>query len=224
MRQLMLLVNEIYKAISGESRFMGWPCTLIRLTGCHIRCSWCDSEHSFKGGKPMSVEAILDQVKSNGFRTVLLTGGEPLLQAQSLDLMTSLLQHGHRVLLETSGTLMTDKALSLEKVPEGVHRVVDLKAPGSGISSQKIDWAGLASLGEADEIKVVCADRNDFEWARDLVLQGGHWAADLRVSFSPVQDSLPARDLAQWILDDGLDVCSQIQLHKALWPDVERGV
>jgi len=166
----------------------------------------------------------MDQVRNNGFRTVLLTGGEPLLQTESLDLMEALLEQGCRVLLETSGTLMTDRAVSLQSVPHGVHRVVDLKAPGSGIGSQNIDWDGLASLGESDEIKVVCAHREDYEWARELVRAGGHWAKGLRVSFSPVQDSLPARDLAQWILEDGLDVCFQIQLHKAVWPDVDRGV
>ncbi len=220
----MLLVNEIYKAISGESRFMGWPCTLVRLTGCHLRCSWCDSEHSFSGGQNMTVSAIMDQVRNFGFKTVLLTGGEPLLQGESAELMQSLLDEGHRVLLETSGTLMGPRTLSLQSVPAGVHRVVDLKAPGSGIGSEKIDWDGLASLGKTDEIKVVCANRQDYEWARDLVLAAGHWAEDLRVGFSPVQGSLPARDLAQWILDDGLDVCFQIQLHKAVWPEIDRGV
>jgi len=220
----MLQVNEIYTAISGESRYMGWPCTLVRLTGCHIRCSWCDSEHSFTGGQSLSVQDIVQQVRDNGFRTVLLTGGEPLLQAEVLPLMQSLIADGRRILLETSGTLMGPRALSLADVPQGVHRVVDLKAPGSGIGSELIDWEGLAILGSGDEIKVVCAHRQDYDWARDLVLAGEGWASELRVSFSPVQDSLPARELAQWILEDGLDVCFQIQLHKAVWPDVERGV
>jgi 7-carboxy-7-deazaguanine synthase len=220
----MLLVNEIYKAISGESRFMGWPCTLVRLTGCHIRCSWCDSEHSFSGGQSMTVDAIVEQVQDNGLRTVLLTGGEPLLQAESVDLMQALLDNGYRVLLETSGTLMSKGAVALKDVPAGVHRVVDLKAPGSGIGSKKIDWQGLGSLGGDDEIKVVCAHREDYEWARDLVRAGGRWQEGLRIGFSPVQGSLQARDLAEWILEDCLDVCFQIQLHKAVWPDVDRGV
>ena len=220
----MLLVNEIYTAISGESRYMGWPCTLIRLTGCHIRCSWCDSEHSFSGGESLSVQDIVRKVSENGFKTVLLTGGEPLLQFEVKELMQELQNDGRRILLETSGTLMGPRALSLADVPVGVHRVVDLKAPGSGIGSEKIDWQGMALLGADDEIKVVCANREDYEWARDLVVAGGKWDKDLRVSFSPVQDSLPARDLADWILKDGLAVCFQIQLHKAVWPDVDRGV
>ncbi len=220
----MLKVNEIYTAISGESRYMGWPCTLVRLTGCHIRCSWCDSEHSFTGGRNLSVQEIVQQVRNNGFKTVLLTGGEPLLQAESRLLMETLLSDGRRILLETSGTLMGPRALPLADVPKGVHRVVDLKAPGSGIGSEIIDWQGLAMLSSDDEIKVVCAHRQDYEWARDLVLAADRWDKELRVSFSPVQDSLPARDLAQWILEDALDVCFQIQLHKFIWPDVVRGV
>ncbi len=203
---------------------MGWPCTLIRLTGCHIRCSWCDSEHSFTGGQNLSVQDIVQKVRDNCFKTVLLTGGEPLLQHEVQQLMQALLADGRRILLETSGTLMGSKALSLADVPQGVHRVVDLKAPGSGIGSEKIDWQGLALLGQGDEIKVVCAHRQDYEWARDLVLAGGRWDPQLRVSFSPVQDSLSSRDLAEWILKDGLDVCFQIQLHKVIWPNVERGV
>ncbi len=220
----MLIVNEIYKAISGESRFIGWPCTLIRLTGCHIRCSWCDTAHSFSGGQKMALDTILEQVNRNGFRTVLVTGGEPLLQPGVVPLMQSLLDDGRTVLLETSGTKMKTGAVPLSRVPEGVHRVVDLKAPGSGIGSEQIDWDGLASLGQRDEIKVVCAHRSDYEWARELVLHGGYWSPGTRVGFSPVQGRLSAQDLAEWILADGLDVCFQIQLHKVVWPDVERGV
>lgn len=219
----MLLVNEIYKAISGESRLTGWPCTLVRLTGCHIRCSWCDSEHSFQGGRTMGVPEILAEVRDHGFRTVLVTGGEPLLQAGVGELMQALLEDGRRVMLETSGTLTGARALKLADVPRGVLRVVDLKAPGSGIGSAQIDWEGLRVLDAGDELKVVCADRRDYEWARDLVRAGDRWSPELPVTFSPVQDSLPARDLAGWILEDGLDVCFRIQLHKAVWPDRERG-
>ncbi|MCP4292037.1 MAG: radical SAM protein [bacterium] len=220
----MLQVNEIYTAISGESRYMGWPCTLVRLTGCHIRCNWCDSAHSFSDGESLSVIEVMDQIRKNKFRTVLVTGGEPLLQADIGEFLNDLLADDRRVLLETSGTLLPGKGLSLLDVPDEVHRVVDLKAPGSGIASKFIDWQGLACLGSGDEIKVVCAGRDDYLWARDLVLQGGHWDPNLRVSFSPVQDTLAARDLAEWILADSLDVCFQIQLHKAVWPDNERGV
>jgi 7-carboxy-7-deazaguanine synthase len=220
----MLLVNEIYPAICGESRFIGRPCTLVRLTGCHIRCVWCDSEHSFTGGRNLSLQEILDQVREHGFRTVLVTGGEPLLQSGVVDLLEALQADGRTVLLETSGVLGHDKLISLGRVPAGVHRIVDVKAPGSGISADLIDWEGIAGLTGEDEIKIVCSDRNDYEWGRDLVLAGDRFPGETEVTFSPVQGGLLPRDLAEWILADGLDVCFQIQLHRAVWPDVERGV
>jgi 7-carboxy-7-deazaguanine synthase len=220
----MLLINEIYPAICGESRFFGYPCTLVRLTGCHIRCGWCDSEHSFAGGEPMAVQAVVERIDEVGFETVLVTGGEPLLQPDVIPLMAALIEGGRRVLLETSGALGHEKLLPLTKVPAGVHRIVDVKAPGSGIPADLIDWEGIAGLGPEDEIKIVLADRNDYEWARDLVLVGERLPAGVTVSFSPVQESLEAKDLAEWILADGLDVRFQIQLHRVVWPDVTRGV
>jgi 7-carboxy-7-deazaguanine synthase len=219
-----LLINEIYPAIGGESRFSGWPCTLVRLTGCHLRCVWCDSEHSFSGGQTLAIEQVMDEVRKNGFRTVLVTGGEPLLQRGVLDLLAALLADGRRVLLETSGTRMAGNAARLAEVPAGVHRVVDIKPPGSGIDTALVDWEGIAALGAEDEIKIVCAGRDDYLWARELVVGGERLPAGVRVAFSPVQEQLPARDLAEWILADKLDVCFQIQLHRAVWPDVERGV
>jgi len=220
----MLLVNEIYSAICGESRFSGFPCTLIRLTGCHIRCSWCDSAHSFSGGETQTVSQVMTVVRDNGHRTVLVTGGEPLLQKELLPLLEELLSDGRTVLLETSGTLGPANILPMSAVPSAVHKVVDLKAPGSSISADIIDWPGIAQLNERDELKIVCADRADYEWGRDLVREASHWPAGLRVSFSPVQGDLEPRDLAEWILDDKLDAVFQIQLHKVIWPDVERGV
>jgi 7-carboxy-7-deazaguanine synthase len=220
----MLLINEIYPAICGESRFIGRPCTLVRLTGCHMRCVWCDSEHSFAGGQSLSVAQILEQIDGHGFSMVLVTGGEPLLQAEVGDLLTACLDSGRTVLLETSGTLGNEKLLPLDKVPTGVHRIVDVKAPGSGIPEDLIDWEGIEGLDGGDEIKIVCADRRDYEWGRDLVTAGNRMGAGTTVTFSPVQDSLPPSDLAEWILADRLDVCFQIQLHRAVWPDAERGV
>ncbi|MFT5233013.1 MAG: 7-carboxy-7-deazaguanine synthase [Candidatus Krumholzibacteriia bacterium] len=220
----MLLVNEIYSAICGESRFSGYPCTLIRLTGCHIRCSWCDSAHSFSGGETQSVAQVLAVVQENGHRTVLVTGGEPLLQKDLVPLLEALIDDGRQVLLETSGTLGPANILPMSAVPAQVHKVVDLKAPGSAISAKIIDWPGIAELNEHDELKVVCADRTDYEWGRDLVREGGRWPAGLRVSFSPVQGAMSSRDLAEWILADKLDAVFQIQLHKVVWPEAERGV
>ena len=172
----------------------------------------------------MSVEDILAEVDRHGFSTVLVTGGEPLLQAGVVDLMAALVGDGRTVLLETSGALGHDKLIPLDQVPAGVHRIVDLKAPGSGISGDLIDWTGIAQLGAGDEIKIVCADRADYEWGRDLVLAGDRFPADVEATFSPVQPDLPPRDLAEWILADRLDACFQIQLHRAVWPDADRGV
>ncbi|MDX2474493.1 MAG: radical SAM protein [Candidatus Krumholzibacteria bacterium] len=220
----MLLVNEIYPAICGESRFSGHACTLVRLTGCHIRCSWCDSAHSFAGGETLTVEAVVQAVREQGFKAVLVTGGEPLLQKDLIPLLEALLADNREILLETSGTLGPANMLPLAAVPAEVHKVVDVKAPGSAISAQEIDWAGIADLGPRDELKFVCADRKDYEWSRDLVLAAEKLPAGVRVAFSPVQGDLTPRELAEWILADKLDVVFQIQLHKAVWPDVERGV
>lgn len=220
----MLLINEIYPAICGESRFIGRSCTLVRLTGCHIRCVWCDSEHSFSGGRSLGISEILAEVRDHGFSTVLVTGGEPLLQAGIVDLLAALLADGRTVLLETSGTLGHDKLVPLGQVPAGVHRIVDLKAPGSGIPAELIDWEGVAGLGTADEVKIVCADRNDYEWGRELVRANDRIPAGTEVTFSPVQGKMRPRDLAEWILADGLDVRFQIQLHRAVWPEIDRGV
>lgn len=220
----MLQVSEIYRSICGESLFSGRPCTLVRLTACHVRCSWCDSAHAFNGGRQLAVADVLAQVRALGPRTVLVTGGEPLLQPEVTGLLQALLEDGREVLLETSGTLGPRSLVPLREVPAGVHRIVDLKAPGSGLGPGVIDWEGIAGLGAGDELKAVLADRRDYEWARDLVREPGRLPAGVPVSFSPVQDGLAAADLAAWILEDGLEVRFQLQLHKVVWPGVERGV
>jgi 7-carboxy-7-deazaguanine synthase len=220
----LLFINEIYPAICGESRFIGRPCTLVRLTGCHLRCVWCDSEHSFQGGRRLSVDEILAEVRTNGFETVLVTGGEPLLQEAVVDLMAALRADGRTVLLETSGTIGPANAVGLDRVPAGVHRIVDIKAPGSGIDAALIDWAGIARLGAGDEVKFVCNGRGDYEWSRDLVVAGKRIPAEVTPCFSPVEGALAPRELAEWILEDKLDACFQIQLHRAVWPDITRGV
>jgi 7-carboxy-7-deazaguanine synthase len=219
----MILVNEIYPAVCGESRFAGLPCTLVRLTGCHLRCVWCDSAHAFHEGSRHEVGDVVDRVREHGFATVLVTGGEPLLQPDVVPLMAALLADGRRVLLETSGTRGPANAVPLDGVPAGVHRIVDLKAPDSGIAADLIDWEGIAQLDEGDELKVVCACREDYEWGRDLV-RGGRLPAGVPVTFSPVADGLAPRDLAEWLLADRLEARFQIQLHKAVWPDRDRGV
>jgi 7-carboxy-7-deazaguanine synthase len=219
----MILVNEIYPAICGESRFAGEPCTLVRLTGCHLRCTWCDSAHAFHTGARMEVAAVVDRVRAEGHATVLVTGGEPLLQPDVAALCAALLAEGRRVLLETSGTRGPGNAVALSAVPAGVHRIVDLKAPGSRIAGDLIDWAGLAALDAGDELKIVCADRADYVWGRDLV-RGGTLPEAVPVVFGPVADALDPRDLASWLLADRLPARLQVQLHKVIWPDRDGGV
>jgi len=217
----MLQVSEIYRTILGESLAAGYPCVLVRLTGCHLRCTYCDTAHAFQGGQPLTVDQVCTAVTELGSVTVLVTGGEPLLQEKVVPLLAALVANGHRVILETSGTRA---AVPLAAVPLEVQRIVDVKTPGSGVEDDQIDWSGIAGLRATDELKFVCCDRRDYEWARDLVLSSDHLPPRTPVSFSPVHGELEPGQLADWILADGLEVRVQIQLHKALWPDRHRGV
>jgi 7-carboxy-7-deazaguanine synthase len=212
----VLRVNEIFHSIQGESTHAGRPCVFVRLTGCHLRCVWCDTAYAFHEGAPMSVDAIVEQVDRFGCSLVEVTGGEPLLQPGSIDLMRALLARGHEVLLETSGSL------PIGAVPEGVRRIVDVKCPGSGESGRNL-WSNLDELRDGDEIKFVVADRADYDWAREVVRDRG---LDDRapVLFSAVRETLAPGDLARWVLEDRLPVRVQVQMHKVLWPDALRGV
>ncbi len=225
----MLLVREIYPAIMGESRHAGWPCVIVRLTGCHRRCVYCDTEYAFHGGERRTVEEVLAEVARHGHRMLLLTGGEPLLQGEAGPLMDAALAAGLAVVLETSGTVGV--RVPLAAVPRGVCRVVDVKAPGSGIAADQIDWDGLAALDAGDELKLVLTDRADYEWARTLIRDGLEVAGSHRrlpagvpITLSPGWGDLALRDLAGWILADGLPVRFQVQLHKVVWPEAEGGV
>jgi 7-carboxy-7-deazaguanine synthase len=225
----MLYVREIYPAIMGESRHGGWPCVIVRLTGCHRRCVYCDTEYAFHGGERLTIDQVLDRVRDLGHGMLLLTGGEPLLQRDAAPLMAAALEAGLEVVVETSGT--TGVRVPLDAVPAGVCRVVDVKTPGSGIAADQVDWDGLAALGPDDELKLVITDRADYEWARMLVRDGlevggvaRRLPAGLPVTFSPGWGALELRDLAGWILDDRLPVRFQVQLHKVVWPEAEGGV
>ena len=217
---MALLVGEIYSAILGESSESGRLCVIVRLIGCHRRCVYCDSAHAFHGGIRRDLPSLLAEVAGYGCRTVLVTGGEPLLQPGAPALLAALLAAGHRVVLETSGTVGT---VGLAAVPAGVRRVVDVKTPGSGLDPAVIDWEGLRDLGPGDEVKFVICDRADYLWARDLVRGGGRLPAATDVLFSPAAPGVAPHELAEWILADRLDVRFQIQLHKVLWPGRERG-
>jgi 7-carboxy-7-deazaguanine synthase len=204
-----LRVAEVFHSIQGESTRAGLPTVFIRLTGCPLRCVWCDTAYAFTGGETLSLATVLDRVASFGCSTVCVTGGEPLAQPDCLALLTALCDTDFSVSLETSG------ALDISGVDPRVSRIVDLKAPGSG-ESAKNHWANLDRLRPTDEIKVVLASRADYDWAvatcRERQLFG-----NFTVLFSPVWDSLPPAQLAEWILQDRLPVRFQLQLHKILW-------
>lgn len=214
-----LRVTEIFHSIQGESTWIGMPCTFVRLTGCPLRCTWCDTEYAFHGGEKMSLDAIVARVEEIGTPLVEITGGEPLIHRNAFALADRLLEKGFTVLVETSG------AFDVSPLDERVHVIMDLKCPGSGESSKNL-WSNLDHLDARDEIKFVIRDRGDYEWARDVVRERGldHQLEEgtLRaVLFSPVWGDLSFADLAAWILEDRLPVRYQVQLHKIVWgPDV----
>ena len=205
----MLIVNEIFKSIQGESSYTGRPCIFIRLTGCNLRCSWCDTEYAFYEGQPKSVKDIMTAIDPLGVPLVEITGGEPLLQSEVYDLMNALLAKNYEVLLETGG------GVSIAKVPKRVIKILDVKCPGSGEDAKNL-WDNLDHLHPHDEVKFVLKDRADYEWSRD-VIQRRDIHQKAQVLFSPVYDTLGLKELAAWVLADNLPVRVQTQLHKIIW-------
>src|SRR5574340_1006475 len=226
-----MLITEIYRSLQGESSFAGLPCTFVRLAGCNLRCAWCDSEYTFYGGERMSldeVEAAVRLLAPAGL--VEITGGEPMLQERELlPLMERLLADGYTLLLETSGER------PLERVPRAVHKIVDVKCPGSG-EGGSFRSGNLTALGPGDEVKFVLADRPDYEFARDFTCRNGLQQRVAAVIFSPAfrKDAAGARDasqclldprqLAEWIVADGLPVRLGLQIHKFIWDPAAKGV
>ena len=206
-----LRVSEIFHSLQGESTRVGLPTIFVRLTGCPLRCVWCDTPYAFSGGESMSIDSILAHVADFACATVCVTGGEPLAQKACAALLGALCDAGYRVSLETSG------ALDIAGIDPRVARVMDLKAPGSG-EADKNRWENLALLRANDELKFVLASRTDYEWAvatcRDHAL-----FERCPVLFSPVHGALDAAALAQWMLDDRIPARFQLQLHKLLWQD-----
>jgi len=210
-----LRVTEIFHSIQGESTWAGVPCTFVRLTGCPLRCTWCDTEYAFHGGEKLTLDEIIARVDAIGTPVVELTGGEPLIHRNAFRLADRLLERGYTVLVETSG------AVDVSPLDPRVHKIMDLKCPGSGEVARNL-WSNLDHLTERDEVKFVLVDRADYEWARDVIRERGLdarvRAGTLRaILFSPVWDTLDFQDLAEWILEDRLPVRYQIQLHKVIW-------
>ncbi len=211
-----LTVNEIFYSIQGESLFTGLPCVFIRLTGCNLRCTYCDTRYAYDEGRRMSISQILEQLTSYHCRLTAITGGEPLLQEYTPLLVNTLLASGFTVLMETNGSF------DISRVDDRCVRIVDIKCPSSG-ESHRNDWDNLRRLHSQDQVKFVIGNRLDFEFAGEIVpeisrIPGGN------ILFSSAAGQLAPDVLAKWILEDQLSVRLQVQLHKILWPDIDRGV
>jgi 7-carboxy-7-deazaguanine synthase len=217
-----LAITEIFHSIQGESTWAGAPCTFVRLTGCPLRCVWCDTAYAFHGGERMSLDHIVAEVRSRSASLVQITGGEPLAQPAAGELAQTLLGEGYTVLVETSG------AIDVSGLDPRVHKIMDLKCPGSG-ESERNRWENLDHLTERDEIKFVVKDRADYEWARETIRERG---LDRRVEdgslrallMSPVWGEIDLEELTAWILEDALPVRFQLQLHKLVWGHERQGV
>ncbi len=212
----MLTVNEVFFSIQGEGTRAGQPCVFVRLTGCPLRCTWCDTSYAFHEGTNRAEEDVLEEIRRYPCRLVLLTGGEPLSQRAAFPFVTRLADGGWQVLVETSGHV------PLDGLDPRASAVMDVKAPGSG-ETHRMEWRNLDLLSAKDEVKLVLADRGDYEWARELV-RDRRLDERCPVLFAPVHGRLDPGELGRWILDDGLPVRLQVQLHKYLWPGAERGV
>jgi 7-carboxy-7-deazaguanine synthase len=213
----MLTVNEIFHSIQGESTRAGDRCVFVRLTGCDLRCSWCDTPYAFHEGRKMSVEDVVTAVEGYQCPLVEITGGEPLLQEGVYELMDKLLSNGHTVMLETGGHRPIDR------VPARVVKIVDIKCPGSGEAGHN-EWSNLDRLAPHDEIKFVLADRADYEFAREVIERRQLASRAAAILFSPVHGTLDAKVLSEWVIADRLPVRVQLQLHKFIWTPETRGV
>jgi len=213
MENKQLKISEIFYSLQGESTFVGLPTVFVRLTGCPLRCTWCDTEYAFSGGKWLAIDDIVEQVKSYGTPNVCVTGGEPLSQKRCIKLLDKLIKSGFNVSLETSGALL------VAGVNDKVIIIMDLKAPGSGEESKNL-YENINYIDSKDQIKFVIKDRVDYHWAQNIIKRY-NLIDKCEVLLSPVAGEINPADLAQWILDDKMLVRFQLQLHKILWQDAQ---
>ena len=213
---MKLKVNEIYYSIQGESSYTGKPCIFIRLTYCNLRCSYCDSEYTFYDGFDMSINEILKDIKKYSCELVEVTGGEPLFQKECISLLKELVKSGYKVLLETSGSL------SIKNVPKKVINIIDFKCPSSKMMKKNL-WENINYLKKKDEVKFVIEDANDYKWAKEKITQY-NLLEKCNILMSPSYNKIKPEKITKWILNDNLDIRFQIQLHKEIWENVERGV
>ncbi len=212
----MLRVSEIYLSIQGESTYVGLPCVFVRLTGCSLRCSWCDTTHAFYGGTEMTITEVCEQVQSQGTTLVEITGGEPLDQPEAILLVERLCNLDYDVLIETSG------AKDIAPLDDRAHVILDVKCPGSKMT-EHMHWKNLSEVKLKDEMKFVIADRIDYDWAVSI-LRYYRLIGRCPVLFSPVFGTLEPHALTEWVLHDHLDVRVQLQLHKYIWDPQAQGV
>jgi len=210
-----LIITEIYPSIQGESSYAGLPCTFIRLTGCPLRCRWCDTTYSFEGGKPVTVEDILAQVGQNGIPLVELTGGEPLAQKETIKLAQMLGDQGYKVLIETGGSE------DVSQLDARVHIIMDIKCPGSGMVDRNL-WSNIDSLKTSDEIKFVLAHREDYDWALRVINE--RKLERFNLLFSPAFGLLQPKQLAEWMVEDKVKARLNLQQHKYIWHPRAKGV
>jgi 7-carboxy-7-deazaguanine synthase len=212
----ILVINEIYPSIQGESSYAGLPCVFVRLTGCNLRCTYCDTEYAFYDGSRRTVEDVVEETRSFKIPLVEITGGEPLLQRSCATLAKRLLDTGHKVLVETSG------AFPINVLPPGTIRIMDLKCPSSG-ECDKNDWNNIDYLNEHDEVKFVIGDRADYAWTRD-VMQRHNLPKRCTVLISTVFGKIDPITVTEWMLADNLEARFQLQMHKYIWDPKKRGV
>jgi 7-carboxy-7-deazaguanine synthase len=211
-----LRLIEVYASVQGESTWAGLPCVFVRLAGCNLRCTWCDSTFTFKGGEHRSIDSVVAEVAEAGIHLVEITGGEPLAHRQVVPLIERLQAAGHQVIVETSGSV--DIAI----LPDGAHAIMDLKAPDSGEVDANF-WPNIGHLRPGDEVKFVLASRRDYEWSREVVREHG-LEERVPVLFSPAHGLLDPAELSEWLVEDRLTVRLQLQVHKYIWPPDARGV